>query len=710
MDKRLLTSVVSFLCLLSFAQVNRRAAWFQPVPVPPGNGGALYNDLILNDLANVSTAASQSSYATPACQPAPNALVLVTIINTKASAPDIPTFSGNGLTWVQIGTSNFNTLANPTQRITMFRAQGASPALGPGIADFGGATQSGCIIQIVEFQGADASAANGANALVQTNLNGRDATANPSVAYTSPALPKTNALFWAWGGSVNSSSDATPQASWVILRQLAYGAPDTGAAFNYQMNALPATSATDSATRRNWAGMMVEVKPGLDPSQSTRPTLVQHLATYTTEQSGNYFTNNLPNPTLPGNFLAVHVVFNYQASPPRTVTITDDKGNNYTRASSVSDQAALVYEDWYATNIIAGTTRLSFVFNSDPPNAFHTEIGEFAHVASYNPVDAAANNYLQGNVVDSGSMTTTSDGDLILSYFSDVSNGCLGPVNEPTNFLGGGGKWLATQTSLGTAAQFAVQSKAGQLAYLAAFGGPPAEFWQTTAVAYKRGPGGTLPSSTSIRIVRLQWDDDWSSTPSQSFLPFEGNLMVMTSTYVKSLGLISGLTANPAGDWTAIVTINEDAPQMFFATNQAPQNNPPIVLNMSYAGYQSLLCFWDIANANPTPYDMQSENHVAYAEPNAAITNNAAITPTTSHGLIINIAQFWTGPESCSLDPSQILDAPFYVGATDSSHYSQGDTTQHYFNPDTSTVAFGQQLANDSSTGSDGLAVAFKRK
>src|SRR5438445_13665056 len=60
-----------------------------------------------------------------------NMLILAWIVNTNNQTPDVPTLSGNGLTWVVASTAVWNA-GKPTflDRITLFRAMGASPTAG----------------------------------------------------------------------------------------------------------------------------------------------------------------------------------------------------------------------------------------------------------------------------------------------------------------------------------------------------------------------------------------------------------------------------------------------------------------------------------------------------------------------------------------------------------------------------------------------------
>lgn len=248
--------LMCFLALFGECQAASKR-WIPYIP----SASTCYDDLIFNRLAGTASTSGATSYATGSVTPMTNALVLVTVINSKASAPDTPTVSGNSLTYVQIDTVTFNTIASATERITLFRALGAVPTAGAVTADFAGATQTGCIISVVEFQDADTSGSNGSGAIVQHVTNSADTTTNPTITYTTPTLPGTNALFFAYGDSVNSSSDSTPPSGFTEIEELAYATPSTGGAFMYRLLAPATTAVTATASSRSWGCVGVEVKP-----------------------------------------------------------------------------------------------------------------------------------------------------------------------------------------------------------------------------------------------------------------------------------------------------------------------------------------------------------------------------------------------------------------------------------------------------------------
>ena len=109
-----------------------------------------------------------SSYTTTSGTPTANDLILAWVVNSKATTPDTPTMSGNGLTWVQIDTQAFFTAATPLRRITLFRAMGASPTAGSATIDYAGVNQTGTAWSIIQCSNVDTSGTNGSGAVVQS--------------------------------------------------------------------------------------------------------------------------------------------------------------------------------------------------------------------------------------------------------------------------------------------------------------------------------------------------------------------------------------------------------------------------------------------------------------------------------------------------------------------------------------------------------------
>lgn len=119
------------------------------------------------------TATGATSFSTASWTPPSNELILACFYSRTGitADPNVPTCSGNGLTWVQVATIVFDTTSSSRRRLTIFRAMGSSPSNGATTFDCGGQTQTGAIWNIDSFSGIDTGGTNGSAAVVQSATN-----------------------------------------------------------------------------------------------------------------------------------------------------------------------------------------------------------------------------------------------------------------------------------------------------------------------------------------------------------------------------------------------------------------------------------------------------------------------------------------------------------------------------------------------------------
>lgn len=160
-----------------------------------------------------SSNADATSYTTAGTlTPSANKLYLCTVLNSKATTPDaLASLTGGGLTWTLVAEG---TGANGMRAHT-YRALSASPGAAAAIvADFGANTQTGCAFIVDEFDGMDATGSNGANAIVQSVVNGGTATTTATVTLASFGDAVNNAGYAV--GIIDGNPAATAEAGWTI--------------------------------------------------------------------------------------------------------------------------------------------------------------------------------------------------------------------------------------------------------------------------------------------------------------------------------------------------------------------------------------------------------------------------------------------------------------------------------------------------------------
>ena len=105
-------------------------------------------------LANGTDTSALSVYSTASQTPTANRVVLAVVASSATSTrPDAPTLSGNGLTWVNIGTFYGSTTGTTRVRVTGFAAlTGASPSAGV-VTITHASSQAACSWSFAEFPG-----------------------------------------------------------------------------------------------------------------------------------------------------------------------------------------------------------------------------------------------------------------------------------------------------------------------------------------------------------------------------------------------------------------------------------------------------------------------------------------------------------------------------------------------------------------------------
>jgi hypothetical protein len=165
------------------------------------------------------TATSVSSQATASISPTANQLVVVSVASQAAATANVPTVTGAGGTWVNIGTQID---ASNTRRVTMFRDLSASPGSGALTIDFAAQSQTNVAWSIDTFSGTDSSGADGSGAIVQNVGNSTTSGATTSFAITLAALGSSNNAAYGYvrnnaAGSISAGASFTQLAQTTIV-------------------------------------------------------------------------------------------------------------------------------------------------------------------------------------------------------------------------------------------------------------------------------------------------------------------------------------------------------------------------------------------------------------------------------------------------------------------------------------------------------------
>ena len=203
-------------------------------------------------LTSDSNAVDAASFATASIAPTADNLILVAVANdaaTEAGAVE-PTLSGNGLTWVSIGTAK----AVTTARITLFRSMGAAPSAGAITIDFASNTQNACCWSVIEFGNVNTGGTNGSAAVVQSATNTAAFPALTVVVTLAAFASANNATYGAFGTTAGTAIE--PGSGFTEVHDVAAGGSHLSTEWRVDNDT---TVDETHATGANWHAIGVEI-------------------------------------------------------------------------------------------------------------------------------------------------------------------------------------------------------------------------------------------------------------------------------------------------------------------------------------------------------------------------------------------------------------------------------------------------------------------
>ena len=221
-----------------------------------------------------SSGTDSQTYNTASVSPGANRLILVPVTIRNYTAANLGTISlsGNGLTWVEVATVTYSSIASSQNRTSIFRAMGASPSAGAITITISGSGQTACAWSVDEFDGVDTSGTNGSGAIVQYDTDATDnATGTPPAVTLAALADAVNNAVYAVHGNAQLRL-LTPGGSYNELAD-----QNTGVAI-HSMWLLPGTTTptvTGFSSGDDCGGIAVEIKynSGGGPTPSRAGTL-----------------------------------------------------------------------------------------------------------------------------------------------------------------------------------------------------------------------------------------------------------------------------------------------------------------------------------------------------------------------------------------------------------------------------------------------------
>ena len=256
--------------------------------------------------------------------------------------------------------------------------------------------------------------------------------ANQSVAAGSTATFSLTAagtppLAYQWSVGSNPISGATTNSYSVVNCQL------TNSGSNY------------SCVVTNFYGSITSAVATLTVvTSSPAITFIQAGGSNTTSSSYSTLTMPFASTNTPGNFIVLGTL----TPAGSTVTVSDTKGDTWTRATSESiSWASYTFSCYYATNIAGGANSV-IVSISPSGNYGQMAFAEYRNVAQAAPLDSIIATTGTGGTapatLTSGRVTPTANGDLIVGLFQN-QNGNFTVLSPFTNRIDAG-TWLEDYT------------------------------------------------------------------------------------------------------------------------------------------------------------------------------------------------------------------------------------------------------------------------
>src|ERR1700674_44183 len=232
-------------------------------------------------------------------------------------------------------------------------------------------------------------------------------------------------------------------------------------------------------------------KNGADiaPATSFAPlALVQH----TSKDAGTTTTSSLAfvSPNTAGNWIAVSIRGGLSSS--QVFTVVDSNGNTYRQAAQIGfTSSAVTLAIYYAENTKGGANTVTVSDTVSGP--FRFAILEYSGVATANSLDGTAMATGTSSLPNSGNVTTTASGDLLL--------GAIATTNAGTFTAGTGYKleeFVPAEPNTKLTAEDQLQTSAGLGSATASRTGSGAWGAVLAGVKAAAAGGGTAPTITSL--------------------------------------------------------------------------------------------------------------------------------------------------------------------------------------------------------------------
>ena len=462
---------------------------------------------------------------------------------------------------------------------------------------------------------------------------------------------------------------------------------------------------------------------------ATTDYFVQHASWANSNESGNGFLLELvkENATLANNCLLLALYY------PSTATLSSITETNagtpntwsVTPIGTATDSGNGVTVSLFTVfGANAGATAFTINFSAAVAG-FSAKFWEIRNIATSSALDVTAVaqsitlSSAAVNVVNSGEITTATDGDLIfqIGWNSDNGPGSGGGSGHNNGLVlltkqNPGFQFVDTDLNYGFFSQFWIQSKAsGVNPGVATTQSAYPSTWESITIALKTGAFGTAPSATDQRIFgMMQTIINGNGTTNGNYVPVQcptvGNQLVVCCDDPFSSIALAGVSGNISGPWNAISSSGADA-QALYKTSALAGDTELLwfqVNDTAGHGY-AFIVIYDTVNGGAFDTSQHNDSSTTFGPGNS--TPTVSFTPITGAGRVYNVVGIPTGPAAGLTSPAAgSFLSPTYTGQTDTSGLTNGDMHSTY--KFTSNAAQTWQFNNSVSTnGYDMLNVSF---
>jgi hypothetical protein len=407
-------------------------------------------------------------------------------------------------------------------------------------------------------------------------------------------------------------------------------------------------------------------------------------------------------PSSPGNLL----IFTVMHVSSKSITVTDNNNGNWQTAVTTTNAAdGEESEVHYICGATAGTNLITIqlsqpAVHDEPLHFTYDEVSGIAPTACLNGT-AAANGLI--GTVQPGPVTTTANGDMIVNYGEETYQ--YPEYDAPIT-------GVTTDSNSSLLMENIVDKYANEVSLQAAHGAyTPTLYvngdandrnWNSVAAAFIPSVGaGTQPAG--IHVTRVLHFVGVLVNPVTVPFPSSGNAIVVTTSNPSVGGWdMANLTDNLGHTYTRTPFSNGDTdPQIFSTCLGTGTGSENLVITWTPSSLNNHVMFYDIAGAKTSGSStgcvgatVDTITGEQPSTPNAPITGDPVITPTTAGSVIVTTAYTGTGPPSASLTPGVVFNSIWATGMIDASSWDTGDPYSYVYTTSTSPISFNYQMAN----------------